>query len=104
MKIHVKMINFRQSVELIISSKSMHLFMIAVLKCLSFSIISFVSIIWSISLVGVGFNEASNGIAEEGDGCESQQDGDEAHIWSGTDECELDCGNVFGEVLAIEGN
>ena len=34
MKIHVKMINFRQSVELIISSKSMHLFMIMILKCL----------------------------------------------------------------------
>jgi hypothetical protein len=61
------------------------------------------SIVLWLWLVG-GFNEESNGVAEEGNGCESHQDSGEAHIWSGTDECELDCGNIFGEVLAIESN
>jgi hypothetical protein len=52
----------------------------------------------------VCFNKESNGVAEECDGSKGHQDSNEAHVWSGTNECELDGGNIFGEVLAIESN
>jgi hypothetical protein len=35
------------------------------------------------------FNKHGNCVGNEGDGCEEEEDGDEADVWSGTGELEI---------------